>query len=119
MTRYRNTAIICAAVILALIVGVATGHCATTTKTLEWDANTEPDLAGYKLYQALGVGPFVVVQTLGKVTTTTVVVADGAWFYKLTAFDTFGNESGFSNTATFQADTQAPGAPQGLRVVTP
>lgn len=115
-----------AAVVLGIILIAATfAAAATTTVNLAWDANTETDLAGYKLYQASSTGGvcgvFSVVQPaiLKPATTTSVTgLVDGAYCWKLTAYDTVGNESGFSNTVTFQADTTPPAAPRAtLRIV--
>lgn len=40
--------------LLVLFVLLFTGQVIAGTITLEWDANTEPDLAGYKLYYKIG-----------------------------------------------------------------
>lgn len=67
--------------------------------TISWDANTEPDLAGYKVY--LGRVSTVYDQEInvGLVTSYTHVFEDdGAWFLAVTAYDnaTPANESDFS-----------------------
>lgn len=106
---------------LALVVAATVANAATSTVNLAWDANTETDLAGYKLYQSNAIaGTYTVVQpAIAKTATTTSVagLTDGNWCWKLTAFDTAGNESGFSNIVCFQADTAPPAAPRALRVV--
>jgi hypothetical protein len=80
--------------------------------TLGWDANSEPDLAGYRLYWAHTAGGQVVTQTTNRVEipltmpgftkatpqfTVTGLPNDKECWFRLTAYDTEGLESGFSN----------------------
>jgi len=108
----------CILVVMSLLAAVSS-FAATTTVNLAWDANTETDLAGYKLYQSAGpTGTKALIQTIVKPTVTASVVglADGNWCWVVTAYDGSGNESGYSNQVCLQADTQAPAAPRNLRV---
>lgn len=95
---------------------------AASSVTLEWDANTEPDLAGYRLYQSASSGVYVydaahVVLTIPVGTTTgSIQSPDGGWFWVLTAYDSSGNESGPSNEVTRALDSEAPGDPSGLTI---
>ena len=105
--------------ILGVLLIVATAYAAITN--LAWDANTEADLAGYKLYQSTvgPTGPFVYVKTIAKgtLTTATADLPDGTYWWVLTAYDNAGNESGYSNVVTRVIDTAAPTAPRNFRVV--
>lgn len=73
----------------------------TASLTLEWNANTEPDLAGYKIYGATSSGAYgAAVATVPA--NATSFVATGlqpgvTYFFVITAFDTAGNESARSD----------------------
>ena len=74
---------------------------ATSSATLTWNANTENDLAGYKIYRATTSGGYgAPIATLqGNVTT---YIAAGlqvgtTYFFVITAYDSSGNESPRSN----------------------
>lgn len=87
--------------------------------TFTWDANTETDLAGYKLYQSATSGTYDPASAIdvGNVTTHVLTdVADGTWFWAATAYDTNGNQSAYSNEVSLTIDTIGPGAPQTFRV---
>lgn len=112
--------------IAILIIVLTAGVASAATVTLQWDANTESDLAGYNLYRAFqpctAQGPLNKIGTVGKVTSTTdTVTVDGAYCYELTAFDTSNNESPRSNKAEAAVNVNPPLAPKNLRVtgVTP
>jgi hypothetical protein len=72
-----------------------TGTYDAGSSALEWEANSEPDLAGYRLYRgkspgfAIGPASFVAEQT----DLEYVDVAGEPFYYKLVAFDSHGNVS--------------------------
>jgi len=115
MTRYRNIAIGFFVVVL-LCIWATLASAATSSVSFAWNANTEPDLAGYRLWQGAAVGgPYSAVLTVGKVQTATLNgVVDGTHYFVLTAYDTMGNESGYSNEVWKKFDTVKPGGPTGL-----
>jgi len=80
--------------------------------TLGWDANSEQDLAGYRLYWAYSAGVQSTTQTANKVEIpltlqgftpaapqfqVTGLPNDKEVYFVVTAYDTEGLESGFSN----------------------
>jgi len=90
--------------------------------TIEWDANTEPDLAGYRVYKAEMItgtqtGPLeFVIELSSGVTTYTITDLDDhrVYAFQVYAFDTQGNVSNGSNF-TFNLDRMAPSAVQNVR----
>lgn len=73
----------------------------TGALTLTWDANQEPDLAGYKLYASTSPGVYAgPIATLPKDVTAQQVSGlqlSTTYYFRVTAFDTTGNESNPSN----------------------
>ena len=78
-----------------------------TQATLEWDANTEPDLAGYKLYCGAASGSYDTVIDVGNSTTYTLtdLPAGRTYYIAATAYNTAGLESGYSNEVVFDASS--------------
>jgi fibronectin type 3 domain-containing protein len=81
--------------VMALIVA-GTGHSAQVS--LAWDANTEPNLSGYKVYYGTASHVYDWVLDVGKVTTYTVTgLSDGlAYYFAATAYNTSNLESDYS-----------------------
>ena len=90
---------------------------ADTEVTLGWDANTETDLAGYRIYKSNAPGIYeygadhCAIEVAAGTETATIIVIDGVWFFVATAFDTSDNESGSSNEVTEIFDSIPPAAP--------
>ncbi len=102
--------------ILVSILIYANTVFAITNVTLEWNPNTESDLASYKIYQSNTSGVYNTGTNVGDVTTYTLTLPDGNWYFALTALDTNGNESGYSNEVTTVLDSTAPANPAGLNI---
>ena len=71
----------------------------TVQVTLAWDANTEPNLAGYKIYYGTASGAYTVTIDVGNITTCTITgLQPGATYYfAATAYDSSAAQSTFSN----------------------
>jgi fibronectin type 3 domain-containing protein len=87
--------------------------------SLNWNANTESDLAGYKVYRSTSAGgTFTLLNTGGLLTATSyadsTASAGANWYYQVVAVDTQGRTSPAA-PANASVATIAPAAPAGLR----
>ena len=110
------------------IVFFAHGIASAAEVTLAWDANTEPDLAGYKIYYDTNSGvPYYGTDADQGISPITVLIEDLAdpdypdftltgldddqdYYIALTAFDSEGSESDYSNEVTTASGTGDPGS---------
>ena len=66
--------------------------------TTNEDGSPLSDLAGYKLYYGTQPGQYSNVVNVGDFTSAEIgELAAGTWYLAVTAYDIYGNESGFSN----------------------
>ena len=81
----------------AYLIGLpAWGYAATSNSAiLQWAANTESDLAGYKVYHGTAPGVYGVSLNVGKTTTYQYanLETNKTHYFSVTAYDTSGNES--------------------------
>ena len=93
--------------------------------TLMWDANTETDLAGYKIYYKIDQGgePYdgtgiieggspIDVGNVTEFNLTGLDLKNNNYYFVATAYNEAGFESDYSN----EVNTVAPGIPQGIKV---
>ncbi len=86
---------------------------------LSWDANSESDLSGYKVYFGTSSGNYGTPVNVGDTTSHTISdLSDGTYYFAVTALDTSGNESGFSNevSKTFSTSDTTPPVISGLLI---
>ena len=84
---------------------------------LSWNANSEPDVAGYRVYRSTTAGGGYSLLTPTLVAGTSYadpVGAEGTYYYVITAEDGPGNESTYSAEAAVTVTDVAPAAPTGL-----
>ena len=74
----------------------------TPEVTLAWDASTNPDVLGYKLYCGTESGDYPYVDDVGDATTWTISDVDvGVPYYCVVTAYSRDTESGFSNEVSF------------------
>jgi len=88
---------------LVLVVLLGTYLTQAAQVTLTWDPNPELDIAGYRIYQGGGSRNYTNTLDSGLSTTNTVTgLVDGVtYFFAVTAYNTSGLESDFSNEITY------------------
>ena len=91
--------------------------------TLTWNANNEPDLAGYRVYQCSQQpctrtsGKPSLFAMLGKVTSFNIGTPSVTHYYFTTAYDFANNESNSSNLVTFTPAGSPPPPPPTMETV--
>jgi hypothetical protein len=109
-------------VILSLLVPAA--HAGDVT--VAWDANPEPEVAGYKIYFGTTPGSYTVSMNAGNITSMVIsgLEAGVTYYFAAVAYDSSGNESGFSNEISYvvptgaSADTSPSGSGSGCFIAT-
>jgi hypothetical protein len=113
--------------VLTALLGLATSVYAMDV-TLAWDANTETDLAGYKIYYGTiqggpyngsgssdGASPIIVpVSSLSNLVTPEFTVhglPDGTYYFVASAYNTEGFESAYSNEVSAGTTNPPPPPP--------
>jgi PKD repeat protein len=88
------------------------GVASAAQTTLAWDANTQPEVAGYMLHYGTTSGNYAGTIDTGKVTQHTVTgLLDGqTYYFAVTAYDLGRAQSAFSNEVSWNAPTAAPAA---------
>jgi hypothetical protein len=78
--------------------------------SLIWDPSITPDVSGYKVYVGTSSGIYGAPITIGNQTSYTVTgLSNGTYYFVVTSFDLYGNESDFSNEVSATIGTPAVG----------
>jgi hypothetical protein len=87
-----------AALAAVAVLALAPGAFAASV-TVAWDANAEPDLAGYKVHYGLASLAYTTHIDVGKTVSRTLdgLAAGTRYYFAVTAYDGYGNESGYSS----------------------
>ena len=88
-----------------MLVGVCAWARADDWVTLAWDPNSEPDLGGYIVYYGVRSRLYTNAINVGNVTTNTVtgLVEGVLYYFAVTAYNTHGLESDYSDEVTYLA----------------
>ena len=103
------------AIIVLLISTVISASPASVT--LAWDANTEPDIAGYRMYFGSPVGSYSEIVNCGNVTNLTIetLIPGNTYAFYVTCYNTSGLESEPSNVVQYTVPINKPASPRTLR----
>lgn len=117
MSRKKMLRLLCAAVLLFVGASSVLEASLGQSITVKWDANTEPDLTGYKVYydtlpRSSSHPNYINSVDVGNIITHTIpFLLDGqAYYVAVKAYDTVGNESPYSNEVM-----EIPGRPGYFR----
>ena len=93
--------------LLGILVSVTISYAAQIT--LEWNANSEPNISGYNIYYGKSSGDYDVTLDVGTWTTATIadLEDDETYYFVVTAYNTDGAESGYSNEACINCASQS------------
>jgi hypothetical protein len=102
--RPFSMAIICLLPLIFSLNSVPNAHSAQVV--LQWDPNTEPNLAGYKIYYGTSSRNYEFSAYVGDITTYTVsnLPDGGTYYFAATAIDSSNLESGYSNEVVYSSD---------------
>jgi len=95
-------------------------YAATINVKFVWDRNTEKDLAGYRMYQSDISGDYsmsTMIDIPGDPNSyITQIDATSDQYFVITAYDTSGLESDYSNQVILNIDTNAPDPVKGYYI---
>jgi chitinase len=106
-------------IISLLVVSLIALTCLGSSVKLTWNPNTETDLSGYCMYSGTNSGVYTASNNVGNITTNVVnnLMPGKTYFFAVTAKNTSGLESDFSNEVSVTIPIVKPSAPTGLRVI--
>ena len=98
---FRELSCLIGSLVLAVCLPALSRTVFARNVNLSWTARTESDLAGYKAYYGISSRNYSTSINVGKVTSYTLTgLNEGIYYLAVTAYDTSGNESAYSNEAS-------------------
>jgi hypothetical protein len=112
----KRAATFCASILL-LFATLAVAHARNVT--LAWDPNTEPDLAGYRVYYGTESGVYSNTLDVGNATQVTIsnLTTGIAYYFVVTAYNTLGIESLPSEQVSFFLEENPPPPPPSIPTI--
>jgi hypothetical protein len=112
----KSSLIYCSAILLVmagLLLPVFAGVACSATVTVAWDPNPEPTVAGYNMYYGTSSGRYTNSVDVGSSTRCTIsALQEGVTYYlAVTAYDSAGNQSGYSDEIVYTVPSGADPAP--------
>ena len=103
------------ALLIFLGILIYTTSSYATQVTFEWNANTEQDLAGYIIHQGTSSRDYDDSMDVGNWTSVTIANLEDneTYYFAVTAYDTDGKESGYSNEVCINCQTNSSTASGG------
>lgn len=103
--------------VLALILALLPSILSAAVVRISWNANTESDLEGYRVFYGTSHGRYGNVINVGRRTTIDVsgLAAGMTYYFAVTAYDYSGNESGYSaeQSVTIPSGSASEGSGSG------
>jgi fibronectin type 3 domain-containing protein len=101
-------------IILSACLGLFYFHATLRAQNvvLTWNPSTDPNVAGYKIYSGTASQNYTNVVVVGNATNATIsgLAYGTTYYFAATTYDDSGNESPYSNEATFSVPTPAVGS---------
>lgn len=96
MQRYNRSN--CFLILSLFVFAFSCVHAYAADVSLAWDASESADVVGYRVHYGNSSGSYGSFHTVGNQTTYTVTnLSEGTYYFAVTAFDSEGNESTYSN----------------------
>jgi hypothetical protein len=98
---------------LGVLICTAISYAAQVT--LEWDANSEPNISGYNIYYGKSTRDYDVTLDVGNWTSVTVADLEDneTYYFAVTAYNTDGDESGYSSEVCINCASPSTTASSG------
>lgn len=101
--------------VLASVFILHATYVLAATVSMSWNANTDNDLAGYRVYYGTASGSYPHSLDAGNATTVEIgdLSADTTYYFIVTAYDTSGNESEPSDEVSVSIPSEDAGSKGG------